>query len=469
MVVRLRAVPALGRQLRASFARRSATQRLVAWALAVVGSVVLALALLPLRSQLGLAGYLFFTLLIVVVAAVLGGTWPALAGVAIGLVAGAFFFAAPYESLNVDVRVNNIPLIAYLIVGVTIGLLVRTLAALAEDEANLRQVETALRRIATLAARGAPAEELFAAATRAVGELLGATSAQLIRGEPDGTSTSLARWEAGDRTGSASDATVGRSVSAPIVVDGQAWGVMTADLGPDQARSSRIDVRLERFTELLATAIAAAQSRDELTASRTRIVTAADDARRRIERDLHDGAQQRLVSLALRLRIAQRRVPAQAPELDEALSNVADELSTVIDELREMARGIHPAILAQGGLDPALRTLSRRSEVPVEIDTKIQGRLTDQVEVAAYYIVSETLTNVAKHAQAAHVKIEAAVSDGKLRVTVCDDGVGGADASGGSGLTGLADRVQALGGTFSISSPPGGGTTLAVELPLGRI
>jgi signal transduction histidine kinase len=467
MVVRLRVVPVPGRQLRASFARRSATQRSLAWALAVVGSVVLAVALLPLRSQLGLAGYLFLTLLIVVAAAVLGGTWPALTGVAIGLAAGAFFFAAPYESLNVDVRINNVPLIAYLIVGVAIGLLVRTLTALAEDEANLRQVETALRRIATLAARGAPADELFAAATRAVGELLGASSARLTRDERDGTSTLLATWEAGDRTGSASDGPVGRSVSAPILVDGQHWGAMTADLGPDQPRSSPIDVRLERFTELLATAIAAAQSRDELTASRTRIVTAADDARRRIERDLHDGAQQRLVSLALRLRIAQRSVPAQATELDQALSNVADELTTVIDELREMARGIHPAILAQGGLDPALRTLSRRSEVPVEIDTRIQRRLPDQVEVAAYYIVSEMLTNVAKHAQAAHVKIDAAVSGGSLSMTVRDDGVGGADPSGGSGLTGLADRVQALGGSFSISSPPGAGTELAVELPLG--
>jgi signal transduction histidine kinase len=197
-----------------------------------------------------------------------------------------------------------------------------------------------------------------------------------------------------------------------------------------------------------------------------RIVTAADDTRRRIERDLHDGAQQRLVALALRLRIAQRSVPPDATELGQALSDVADELTGVIEELREMARGIHPAILAQGGLGPALRTLSRRSEIPVEIEVNVDGRLPDQVEVAAYYVVAETLTNVARHAHARIVRIEAGVEDGRLCLAVSDDGVGGADAARGSGLTGLADRVQALGGNFTVDSPPGNGTRLTVALPL---
>jgi signal transduction histidine kinase len=463
MAVRLRVVPALGRQLRASFSRRSAAQRLVAWSLALGGSAALTAGLLPLRTQLGLAGYLFLTLLIVVAAAVIGGMWPALSTVVIGFVAGGYFFAPPYESLAVDFQLHNVPLIAYLIVGVVIALFVRALASLAEEEASLRQVETARRRVATLVARGAPADELFAAVTLEVGRLLNATNARLLRTESDGSSTLLVAWEASDSPRrSSGDPT---TISTAVTVDGRPWGVMTAELAAGE-RASRTNVHLERFTELLATAITTAQNRDQLAASRVRIVTAADDTRRRIERDLHDGAQQRLVSLALRLRIAQRSVPPDATELGHALSDVADELTGVIEELREMARGIHPAILAQGGLGPALRTLSRRSEIPVEIEVNVEGRLPDQVEVAAYYVVAETLTNVARHAHAKTVRIEASVEDGRLCLAISDDGVGGADAARGSGLTGLADRVQALGGSFTVDSPLDGGTRLTVALPL---
>jgi signal transduction histidine kinase len=225
--------------------------------------------------------------------------------------------------------------------------------------------------------------------------------------------------------------------------------------------------RLAGFTDLVATAIANAQSQAELRASRARIVTTADETRRRIERDLHDGAQQHLVSLALQLRAAQEEVPAELPELSGELAAVAAELSAVQEELREFARGIHPAILAEGGLGPALRALARRSKLPVRVDVGPRGRLPEPLEAAAYYVVSEALTNVAKHARASTVAVAVETAGGVLRVDVRDDGAGGAELGRGSGLIGLKDRVEALGGRIALDSPPGVGTSLSVELPLG--
>ena len=187
---------------------------------------------------------------------------------------------------------------------------------------------------------------------------------------------------------------------------------------------------------------------------------------RRIERDLHDGAQQRLVSLGLALRAAQTTVPPQLGGLEGELTNVAEGLANVLDELREMARGIHPAILAKGGLGPALKTLARRCPVPVELDVRAQARLPERVEVAAYYVVSEALTNAAKHAHASVVNVEVETVEGALRLRVRDDGVGGADPVRGSGLVGLKNHVEALGGTLAVQSPAGAGTALRVELPL---
>ena len=207
-------------------------------------------------------------------------------------------------------------------------------------------------------------------------------------------------------------------------------------------------------------------SRAELAASRARIVTAADQTRRRIERDLHDGVQQRLVSLALDQRQAEAMVPAELRELQGRLSRVADGLAGAMEELQEIARGIHPAALARGGLAAALRTLARRSAVPVLLEVPAETRLPEPVEVAAYYIVSEALTNTAKHARAsvAHVRVEP--RGGVLGLSVRDDGVGGADPQRGSGLIGLTDRVDALGGTIQVASPRGEGTTLLVTLPI---
>jgi signal transduction histidine kinase len=208
------------------------------------------------------------------------------------------------------------------------------------------------------------------------------------------------------------------------------------------------------------------ESREELAASRARIVAAGDQARRRIERDLHDGTQQRLVSLLLDLRAAEAAVPPDQSELRAQLARVGDGLAGALDDLREISRGIHPAILSEGGLGPALKSLARRSVVPVELDVQVPTRLPEQVEVAAYYVVSEALANTAKHAHASVAQVDLRADDGALHLAVRDDGVGGAASGRGSGLIGLTDRVEALGGTISVTSPTGGGTTLLVDLPI---
>jgi signal transduction histidine kinase len=209
------------------------------------------------------------------------------------------------------------------------------------------------------------------------------------------------------------------------------------------------------------------ESREELAASRARIVATADQARRRIERDLHDGTQQRLVSLALDLRAIEAVMPPELPELRAQLAHIATELAGALDDLREISRGIHPAILSDGGLPPALKALARRSVVPVELDVDVSTRLPEQVEVAAYYVVSEALTNAAKHARASVVHVDVQARDGSLHLSVHDDGIGGATLGRGSGLIGLIDRVKALDGTISVTSPPGEGTALLVVLPSG--
>jgi signal transduction histidine kinase len=227
------------------------------------------------------------------------------------------------------------------------------------------------------------------------------------------------------------------------------------------------EARLAGFTELVATAIADAEAQAALTASRARIVAAADATRRRIERDLHDGAQQRLVSLALHLRGTVRAaVPPGAGELTARLDAAATELAGVLDGLREIARGLHPSALADGGLRAALKALARRSAVPVRLDVRVDGRLPDQIELAAYYTVAETLTNTARHASATVVDVAVEAGERVLTVRVRDDGRGGADLTGGSGLIGLTDRVEALGGRLSLHSPPGAGTTVEISLPL---
>jgi len=256
------------------------------------------------------------------------------------------------------------------------------------------------------------------------------------------------------------------SVGAPITVEGRLWGVLAVVSTTDRPLPLDSERRLTEFTELVATAIANAESRDQLAISRARIVATADATRRRIERDLHDGAQQQLVSLALQVRAAEAMVPAELGEHRAELSRVVEALNSVLDGLREIALGIHPAVLADGGLAQAVKTLARRSPVPVELDLRVEGRLPERVEVAAYYVVSEALTNAAKYARASIVHVDVEARRRMLRVAVDDDGLGGAGPDRGSGLLGLKDRAEAIGGTMSLSSPQGAGTSLHVELPL---
>ncbi|WP_171906678.1 GAF domain-containing protein [Jiangella alba] len=363
--------------------------------------------------------------------------------------------------------------------------------------------QAALRRVATLAARGgADPSPVVRAVVDRVCELLGADCASVLRFESDGTATYLAargwrdelrrgpgaRWrpetpsviervlrtgrsaridyaETGEQPPSLSGEDITSTVASPIVVESRLWGSIgvasrTGLLPPDT------EDRLVAFTEIVATAIANTESRAQLAASRARVIAAGDATRRRLERDLHDGAQQRLVSLALELRNVQAEVPAELTGLGAALGRLAEDVTAVLDELRELSRGIHPAILSEGGLGPALRTLARRSPVPVDLTLRLERRYGDAVEVAAYYVASEALTNTVKHADATHVELAVEERDGELWLLVGDDGRGGAVLTGGTGLTGLYDRVEALGGSIVVSSPAGEGTRLEVALPL---
>ena len=355
--------------------------------------------------------------------------------------------------------------------------------------------QAALRRVATLVARGVGPDPVFAAVAAEVGALFGADTAAVVRFDLDGQVTVMggyggahsrpgwrgpldprlalatvqatgraARRDTDDPPVTAPEGVRG-AVASPILVEGRLWGAIAAG-----SRHGRLpadtEQRLADFTELVATAIANAESQAELTTSRARIVAAADQARRRIERDLHDGAQQRLVSLALQLRAARAAVPPGLGDLGADLDRAAAAAAGALDELRDTARGIHPAILAEGGLRPALAMLARRSPVPVELQVGAGGRLPEQVEVSAYYVVAEALTNAAKHARASAVSVQVEVAGDVLRVAVRDDGAGGGGFGGGTGLAGLKDRVEALRGRIFLDSPRGAGTTLRVELPL---
>jgi signal transduction histidine kinase len=363
----------------------------------------------------------------------------------------------------------------------------------------------ALRRVATLVASAAAPEEVFAAVAAEAGRLLRADATILSRYDPDAKATVVGAWtgaggtpaplgtrlslggrdlhtlvfqsgrparmdDYGEASASATAAEIARKTGVrsgagvPISVEGRLWGVIGIASGHELSPDT--EARLAGFTELAATAIANAATQAALAASRARLVATTDQARRRIERDLHDGAQQRLVALALRLREAQAALP-ETGELAQRLDGAVSEVNGVLEELREVARGIHPAILTESGLRPALRALARRSAVPVSLDVQVTGRLPEPVEFAAYHAVSEALANVAKYAQASAAEVEIGVGDGVLRVDVRDDGHGGADARRGSGLLGLKDRVEALGGWISLRSEAGTGTVMRIALPLG--
>ena len=370
-----------------------------------------------------------------------------------------------------------------------------------DDLGRLADEQAALRRVATLVAEGAGAPELFSAVSQEVAKVLDVPTVSLDRYEPDATTTVVGAWgESGFTVGSrwpldgtsvaaavfasghparmddyselpgtiAAAMRRGPMVSTlgvPIVVGGKVWGLICVGTGRPELLSADTEARLSRFTDLVATAVSNATTRAELTASRARVVAAADETRRRIERDLHDGLQQRLVSLAFKARSAEAMMTRSPDEVRVELSLLADGLRAALDELREISRGIHPAILSKGGLAAALKTLARRSTVPVALDLRLDSPLEEPLEVAAYYIASEAITNAVKHAQASVIELNVDCRDGALTLSIRDDGVGGADPRRGSGIIGLTDRVEALGGTITVLSPPGDGTTLHVHLP----
>jgi signal transduction histidine kinase len=494
---------ALGRLIGASptrrrfAARQPRRRKRLAWVAALGGPLVIAVAAREFGSSIPPATTLFITLLVVIFVALTGGASASVTAVAVALVSQEALFSFPYGSLN-DRRPAQISvLVVFVIIGVGIGVLVDELALITTEQA-------ALRRIATLVALGKPLPELLDGVAAEVVALFGADGALVARLEPDGLAMLLAvRGQAEEfvvgerlavepatalgkvvqtgrpaRTDDYGDASpkmrarihrvgIRSSIATPIMVDGHLWGVIVASWRRS-GLAAQAEQRMLHFTRLAETAIANAESRSELTASRARIVAASDATRRRLERDLHDGVQQRLVSLALDVRATQSALPPAAEDIRDELAEVVVGLTGALEELREIARGIHPAILSEGGLGPALKTLARRAPVPMTVDVRIEDDIPDGVAVAAYYSISELVTNTAKHARASGLNVKVSAAEACLRIVARDDGIGGADPARGSGLVGLRDRVEALGGTIVVQSPTGSGTVVDVALPLVR-
>ena len=366
---------------------------------------------------------------------------------------------------------------------------------------RLAQEQRALRRVATLVASEATPERVFMAVSAECARVLEVNASAVWRYEGDDTATVVGRlnrdgidpFPLGTRLLADENTTVGRardtgaparvddwgaatgefaemmlrsgyrsSVAAPIVVAGTPWGAVW--IGSAQRLTEESEVRLGAFCELVSLAVASAQARADLQASRARIVRAGDEQRRKLERNLHDGAQQRLVAAALTMRAAQKRWTSDPESASQLLSVAAEELDAGLEELRELARGLHPGALTDYGLEGALRALGTRLPLPVEFDLTHE-RLGSHVEATAYFIVSETLTNVVKHAGATSATVTIGCVGDVVRVEVRDDGVGGADTSAGSGLIGLRDRAEAAGGTLVVVSPPGRGTVVTASLP----
>ena len=365
-------------------------------------------------------------------------------------------------------------------------------------QARLDEVE-ALRRVATLVARNGAPEEVLDLVTREVARHLRADAAMTARFDGPNVATVLSDWAASgldpfpvntpialdpgtvleqvQRTGRPArtdsyeelegahaeevrEIGMHAGVGAPILVDGELWGAVAAGSAgaPFTADSEQ---RLHAFAELVGQAIANVDARAKLRESRARIVEAADTARRKLERDLHDGAQQRLVGLAIQLRLLTLRLGP-----DAGIEPCIQELLDALEELRDLARGLHPAVLSERGLVPALEALATRSPVPAVVDATLAARLPEPQEVAFYFVAAEALANVAKYAGATQVEIRVRDTGDGAWIEIADDGAGGASPGGGSGLRGLRDRVEALDGRLRVESPPGVGTTVRAEVPL---
>jgi signal transduction histidine kinase len=366
--------------------------------------------------------------------------------------------------------------------------------------------QAALRRVATLVASGAEAPEIFRAVAEEAGRLLGARSSATIRYD-DGFAVTVGRWHEGDGPGgfevgtavplAGSDgltaivARTGRSariddytdvrgqaadmmrrngfrtaVAAPIVVGAETWGLVLVASATADALGANAERRLGDFAELVALGLESAEAREQLNASRLRILQAGLEERRRLERNLHDGAQQRLVSLALQLRLVEGLLDRDPGAARELVGAARGELDQAMRELRELARGLHPAVLTDRGLAAALQSLADAAALPVTVHGAFEERLDDAVEAGAYFVVAESITNAVKHAGASGIDVHVERRAGALRLEIADDGRGGADPGRGSGLRGLADRVEALGGRFAVADRPLGGTIVSVELPV---
>ncbi len=385
----------------------------------------------------------------------------------------------------------------------------RTARALAAAEAAQRELadeQAALRRVATLVAEDAEPSRVFGQVTEEVGRLLALPVASVVQYDGAHTATVVGAWSADGpphfpvgttldlegetvvakvlRSGDAqrldtyddTGGTVGESmrglgyrasVAAPVTVGGRLWGALAGATRSEAPLPDVVEQRLCDFAELVAQALANADAYEKLAASRARLVEVGDAERRRLERNLHDGAQQRLVALSLKLGMLNARLADAPPAARELLATARDDLALGLDELRELARGIHPVVLTERGLGPALDALLSRAPVQVDIEALPDERLSPQVEAAAYYIVSEAITNVTKYADASSATVAIRRRNGTATVTVADDGAGGADPSRGSGLRGLTARVEALNGRLTVDSPPGAGTRIEAEIPLG--
>ena len=371
-------------------------------------------------------------------------------------------------------------------------------------QALVREQE-ALRRVATLVARDAPPPEVFQAVCEEIGHVLGIETTNLVRYEDSGKATVVGAWAAqgapvfpvssdlpmdGEtaaplvlRTGRAArvddyteleDDLAGRllavgirsAVGAPIVVAGRLWGAVLAASSRPFDLPEDAEQRLTGFAQLITDALASADAREQLAASRARILQAGYEERRRLGRDLHDGAQQELVSVVIGLQLAQKRWGKDPARVRALVDDALDHAQAAMRELRDLASGIHPSVLSDRGLVAALETLAARSTFPVELEAELDERLPMPVETTAYFVVAEALTNVAKYAHATHATVGVRIRRSCLEVDVRDDGVGGADSSAGTGLRGLADRVAALGGSLRGFSPPGRGTYLHARIAI---
>jgi signal transduction histidine kinase len=370
---------------------------------------------------------------------------------------------------------------------------------------SLAAEQAALRRVATLVAAGAEPAAVFGMVAEEAGRLLGAGSSATIRFDGDVAET-VGRWQEGDEVSGFEVGTVvplagstgltaivartGRSariddyagvqgraaelmrangyraaVAAPIIAGGRTWGALlvaarsAAALAPDAER------RLGDFAELMALGLESAEAREQLKASRVRMLEAAVKERRRLERNLHDGAQQRLVALALQLAVLERQLGTVPEAVRDLARSARRELDVAMQELRELARGLHPAVVTERGLMAGLRSLASTATLDVAVHGTLDERLDEAVEACGYFVAAESITNVVRHAAAARVDIRVRRLPGALRIEIEDDGRGGADPGAGSGLRGLADRVEALGGRFEVRGGQAGGTVVSAVLP----